>query len=71
MSDTKIIADVAYSTRPNLNSGPLSDSEITDIAWGVAHGRTVAYLADFLCRSEAEVAEQIDVMGLTPPSGAG
>lgn len=65
MPTTKNIAGIAYSTRPNLNSGPLSESEIADISWGVAHGHSVAYLADFLCRSEAEVAEKIEAMGLT------
>ena len=61
----KIVGGVAYSTRPNLNSGtPWSDFAIDDLKYGVEHGHSVARIANFLCRSEAEVAEKIQELGL-------
>lgn len=64
--DQKIVGGIAYSTRPNLNSGTAwSTWDLRDISWGVENGRSVADLADFLCRSEAEAAEKIEAMGLT------
>jgi hypothetical protein len=57
----------AYSTRPNLNSGtPWSELAIDDLRYGVEHGDTVAKIADFLCRSEEEVTEKIEELGLSP-----
>lgn len=66
MTDSsKVVGGVAYATNPKLNSDtPWSEMAILDLRYGVEHGQSVASLADFLCRSEAEVAEQIEAIGL-------
>jgi hypothetical protein len=45
---------------PNLNEGkPWSEMDLTDLKNAIAFGRSVADIADFLCRSEDEVREKI------------
>jgi hypothetical protein len=46
--------------KPNLNEGkPWSEMDLVDLRNALAHGRSVADIADFLCRSEQEVQEKI------------
>ena len=50
---------------PNLNSGKeWSEMDIEDLASSLAYGRTVAEVADFLCRDEDEVREKMKELGL-------
>jgi hypothetical protein len=59
------MAEKTYSTVPNLNTGaPWSDLALADLKHGVAHGDTIGRIADFLCRSEVEVADKIHELGL-------
>jgi len=45
---------------PNSNEGkPWSRMDLADLRYASAHGRSVADIADFLCRSEQEVREKI------------
>jgi hypothetical protein len=46
--------------KPNLNEGkPWSEMDLVDLRNSLALGRSVAYIADFLCRSEDEVRDKI------------
>jgi hypothetical protein len=46
--------------KPNLNEGkPWSDMDLVDLRNSLAMDSSVAYIADFLCRSEKEVREKI------------
>jgi hypothetical protein len=46
--------------KPNLNEGKSwSEMDLTDLKNARAFGRSVADIADFLCRSEDEVREKI------------
>jgi hypothetical protein len=46
--------------KPNLNEGkPWSEMDLVDLRNSLALGSSVAYIADFLCRSEGEVHEKI------------
>ena len=50
------------------NSGtPWSPLDDRDIRWCVEHGETVAEIADFICRTPAEVEERIRALGLPMP----
>jgi hypothetical protein len=50
---------------PNINSGtPWSEQSDRDLRWCVEHGRSVEYIADFLCRTRAEVRERMAELGL-------
>lgn len=61
----QVIGGIAYSTLPNLNTGTAwSEIDDYDITYGVEHGRSVAETANFMCRSEAEVAGRIEALGL-------
>jgi hypothetical protein len=61
--DSKIIGGVAYATKPNGNTGlPWSAEAIRELKHDVEHGQSIAEIANFLCRSEAEV--QIEALGL-------
>ena len=59
----------------DANSGkPWSKMDISDLRNEIAHGRTVAQTASFLCRDEDEVREKMKELGLverprkeTPP----
>ena len=63
--DRKTVGGVAYSAKADRNTGlPWSAEAIRDLKHDVAHGQSVAEIAKFLCRSEAEVAEQIEALGL-------
>jgi hypothetical protein len=52
---------------PNLNEGkPWSEMDLVDLRNALKHGRSVEDIADFLCRSEAEVREKIaEVQGIS------
>jgi hypothetical protein len=54
------------STEPmDANSGePWSEMDISDLTNELAHGRTVAETASFLCRDEGEVREKMKELGL-------
>jgi hypothetical protein len=44
----------------NLNEGkPWSEMDLVDLRNSLAHGGSVAEIAEFLCRSEREVHEKI------------
>jgi hypothetical protein len=46
--------------KPNLNEGKQwSEMDLVDLRNSLALGSSVAYIADFLCRSEEEVREKI------------
>jgi hypothetical protein len=46
--------------KPNLNEGkPWSKMDLVDLRNSLTLGSSVAYTADFLCRSEQEVHEKI------------
>jgi hypothetical protein len=50
--------------------------DISDLRNEIAHGRTVAQIASFLCRDEEEVREKMKELGLVErskgsPAGAG
>lgn len=50
---------------PNLNTGePWSEMSLSDIRWQVEHGRPVAEIADFLCRTRREMRDKIAELGL-------
>jgi hypothetical protein len=50
--------------KPNLNEGkPWSDMDLVDLRNSLAQGSSVAYIAEFLCRSEDEVREKIAELG--------
>jgi hypothetical protein len=50
--------------RPNLNEGkPWSEMDLVDLRNSLAFGRSVADIADFLCRSEQEVHNKIAELG--------
>jgi hypothetical protein len=52
------------SREPNLNEGkPWSEMDLVDLRNSLALGRSVDYIADFLCRSEKEVREKIVELG--------
>jgi hypothetical protein len=47
-------------SKPNLNDGkPWSEMDLLDLRNSMALGNSVAYVAEFLCRSEDEVREKI------------
>jgi hypothetical protein len=54
------------STEPmDANSGePWSEADISDLKNELAHGRTVAETASFLCRDEDEVRQKAKELGL-------
>jgi len=46
--------------KPNLNEGkPWSEMDLVDLRSSLALGSSVAYIAEFLCRSEDEVRDKI------------
>jgi hypothetical protein len=46
---------------PDLNEGkPWSEMDLVDLRNALEHNRSVAEIAEFLCRSEREVQEKID-----------
>jgi hypothetical protein len=46
--------------KPNINEGkPWSKMDLVDLRNSLALGGSVAYIAEFLCRSEDEVREKI------------
>jgi hypothetical protein len=50
---------------PNLNEGKAwSEMDLVDLRNSLKHGRSVAEIAEFLCRSEQEVQEKIAELGL-------
>ena len=49
------------------SSEPWSEMDIDDLTNEIAHGRTVAEIASFLCRDEDEVREKIKELGLGRP----
>ena len=52
----------------DANSGkPWSKMDISDLRNEIAHGRTVAQTASFLCRDEDEVREKVKELGLVQP----
>ena len=58
-------ADRAVSEAPNLNTGePWAEIDNFDLRYGVEHGDDAAKLADFLCRTVAEVRTQAREFGL-------
>jgi hypothetical protein len=49
----------------DANSGePWSEADISDLKNEIAHGRTMAETASFLCRDEDEVREKMRELGL-------
>jgi hypothetical protein len=49
----------------DANSGkPWSKMDISDLRNEIAHGRTVAQTASFLCRDEDEIREKMKELGL-------
>ena len=49
----------------DANSGePWSEADISDLTNEIAHGRTVAEIASFLCRDVDEVREKMKELGL-------
>ena len=53
----------------DANSGkPWSKMDISDLRNEIAHGRTVAQTASFLCRDEDQVREKIKELGLVERS---
>jgi hypothetical protein len=49
----------------DANSGePWSEMDISDLTSEIAHGRTMAETASFLCRDEDEVREKAKELGL-------
>ena len=48
------------ANEPNLNEGkPWSEMDLVDLRNSLALGRSVEYIADFLCRSVEEVRKKI------------
>jgi hypothetical protein len=53
----------------DANSGkPWSKMDISELKNEIAHGRTVAQTASFLCRDEDEVREKMKELGLVERS---
>ena len=51
--------------RMDANSGePWSEMDISDLTNELAHGRTMAETASFLCRDEDEVRQKAEELGL-------
>ena len=51
---------------PNLNEGKAwSEMDLVDLGNSWAHGRSVAEIAEFLCRGEQEVQEKIAELGMS------
>jgi hypothetical protein len=49
----------------DANSGePWSEMDISDLTNELAHGRTIAETAGFLCRDEDEVRQKVKELGL-------
>ena len=49
----------------DANSGePWSEADISDLTNELAHGRTMAETASFLCRDEDEVRQKAEELGL-------
>jgi hypothetical protein len=56
-------------SKPNLNEGkPWLEMDLVDLRNSLAHGRSVAEIAEFLCRSEREVHEKIAELELVRSS---
>jgi hypothetical protein len=55
-----MLGEVSHMTDvPDLNEGkPWSEMDLVDLRHSFAHGRSVAEIAEFLCRSEREVARK-------------
>jgi len=54
----------------DANSGaPWSEMDIADLTNEIAHGRTVAQPASFLCRAEDEVRDKMKELGLVERAG--
>ena len=54
---------------PNLNTGqPWWDSAIRDIEWSLKRKQSVRGIAEFLCRTEAEVREKAAELGYSVPA---
>ena len=50
---------------PNLNTGtPWTETQIRDRKWCIEHREPVEYIADSLCRQQAEVREKMAELGL-------
>ncbi len=59
------VAPTRQTTTMDANSGkPWSKMDISDLRNEIAHGRTVAQTASFLCRDEDEVREKMKELGL-------
>ena len=61
------------SEEPNLNTGtPWSSWDDQDIRWGLDHHRSIEEIANFLCRTAAEIRQRIveiaeaDAIGCRP-----
>jgi hypothetical protein len=55
--------------QPDLNTGKeCSKKDLFSLRNRIEHGRTVAHVATFLMRTEAEVREKAAELGLTLPS---
>ena len=48
----------------DANSGDWSEADISDLTNELAHGRTMAETASFLCRDEDEVRQKAKELGL-------
>ena len=54
----------------DANSGePWSEMDISDLTNEIAHGRTMAEIASFLCRDEEEVRQRAKELGLVEQPG--
>ena len=54
----------------NANSDePWSEMDISDLTNEIAHGRTMAETASFLCRDEEEVRQKAKELGLVEQPG--
>jgi hypothetical protein len=54
----------------DANSGePWSEANISDLTNEIAHGRTMAEAASFLCRDEDEVRQKMKELGLVEHAG--
>ena len=50
---------------PNLNTGiPRGEIDTRDLIWGVNDGQSVEEIADFLCRTKAEIRARMEELGL-------
>jgi hypothetical protein len=62
----EIVPDTSVPDPPNLNTGmPWRESCIEDLKAGVARGESLDALADFHCRTRAEIRHAAAVHGLT------